>query len=43
MAGEVIAFSDLSDVASTLGNELKLLLDKNVPLRLVTDSKSLFD
>ena len=43
MAGKVIAFSDLLDVAVTLAAELKSLLRRLVPVQLFTDSKSLFD
>ena len=43
MAGEVIAFSDLFDVAVTLAAELKSLLLQPVSVQLFTDSKSLFD
>ena len=43
MAGEVIAFSDLFDVDSTLGEELGLLLGYRMPVQLLTASKSLFD
>jgi len=43
MAGEVIAFSDLFDVAAALSSELSVLYGKNIPVQLLTDSKSLFD
>lgn len=42
-AGEVIAFSDLFDVAATLADELGEILCRKIPLLLLTDSKSLFD
>lgn len=43
MAGEVIAFSDISDYAITLSQELHLLVSKLIPVQLLTDSKCLFD
>ena len=43
MAGEVIAFSDMFDVGVTIAEELRITLHKEVPLHLLTDSKSLFD
>ena len=43
MAGEVIAFSDLFDVAAVLSAELEVLLGTKVPVQLLTDRKSLFD
>ena len=43
MAGEVIAFSDLFDVAAVLSAELEVLLGTKVSVQLLTDSKSLFD
>ena len=43
MAGEVIAFSDMFDVAVTLAEELRQITKRPIPLHLLTDSKALFD
>lgn len=43
MAGEFICFSDLFDPASTLASELRFIIDKTIPVQLLTDSKSLFE
>jgi len=43
MAGEVIAFSDMFDVAVTLAEELRTIYNRTIPLHLLTDSKALFD
>ena len=43
MAGEVIAFSDMFDVAATLAEELRTIYNRTIPLQLLTDSKGLFD
>lgn len=43
MSAEVIAFSDMSDTAITLGQEIEILVNQKVPVQLLTDSKSLFD
>lgn len=43
LAAEVIAFSDLFDDAFALRTHLEGLLDRPVPIHLLTDSKSLFD
>ena len=43
MAGEVIAFSDLFDVAFTLAHEVKFITGSQIPVQLLTDSTSLFD
>lgn len=43
MAGEVIAFSDMFDVAVTLAEELRTIYKRSVPLHLLTDNKALFD
>jgi len=43
MAGEVIAFSDMFDIAVTLAEEIRTTFERRVPLHLLTDSKALFD
>ena len=43
MAREVIAFSDLFDIAATLASELGGRYGGRIPVQLLTDSKSLFD
>lgn len=43
MSGEVIAFSDLFDVAVTFAEELGTMFSKKIPVQLLTDSQSLFD
>lgn len=43
MSGEVIAFSDMFDLAIAIPLELSTMMGKSVPLQLLTDSKSLFD
>ena len=43
IAGEVISFSDLFDVAAVLSAELEGMLGYKVPVQLLTDSMSLFD
>ena len=43
MAGEVIAFRNLLDVAAVLAAELQALTGVKVPVQLLTDNKSLFD
>ena len=41
MSGEVIAFSDMFHIAIVLAQELSAVLRKNIPVQLLTDSKSL--
>ena len=43
MAGEVIAFSDMFDVAGTMSEEVGFLMNRRIPVQLFTDSKSLLD
>ena len=43
MAGEVIAFRDLFDIAATLASELGEIYGRRIPVQLLTDSKSLPD
>ena len=43
MSGEVIAFSDMFDIAISMSVELSKILNRKVPMQLLTDSKSLFD
>ena len=43
MAGEVIAFSDLLDVAAVLAAEIQALIGVKIPVQVLTDGKSFFD
>lgn len=43
MAGEIIYFSDLLEVAAKFVEELKTVLGRPVKLKHLTNSKSLFD
>lgn len=43
MSSEVIAFSDMFDIAVALSEELSTVVKQRVPVQLLTDSKSLFD
>lgn len=43
MFGEVIAFSDLFDVSVTCAEEIGVMLSRNTPVQLLTESKSIFD
>lgn len=43
MAAEVIAFSDMFDVAGSLSMDLKSVLGRSIHVQLLTDSKCLFD
>ncbi len=43
LSAEVIAFADLFDDAFALRSQIKLALERPVPMHLLTDSKSLFD
>lgn len=43
MVGEVVAFSDLSDIAPVHAAELGRMVGCKIPIHLLTDSKSLFD
>ena len=40
---EVIAFADLFDDAPTIRNQLVFVLRKQIPVHILTDSKSMFD
>lgn len=42
MSDELIAFSDLFDVAVSSAEEIGIMLSKKIPVQLLTDSKSLF-
>lgn len=43
MAGEFISFSDISDIAIELSQDISVLVDKKIPFPLFTDKKSLLD
>lgn len=43
MAGKVIAFSDMTDVAVRLAKEMEVLFHHSLQLQLLTDPKYLFD
>lgn len=42
MGGEVVAFSDLFDRASTIAKEIGYLYNRYIPIKLLGDSKRLF-
>ena len=41
MSGEVIAFSDMFDIAIALAEELSVVLRKKITVKPLTDSKSI--
>lgn len=43
MSGEVIAFSDVFDIAISYSRELCEVIGKQIPVQLFTDNKSFFD
>lgn len=43
MAAKLISFNDFLDAAFTITAELSLLTNRQLPLKLSTDRKSMFD
>ena len=43
LGGETLAFADAFDTAYMIKRDLEEILKQNVPLKMLTDSKSLFD
>lgn len=43
MSGEVIAFSDIFDIAIALSEDLKAMLNSDIQFQLLDSSQSLFE